>query len=177
VETTPRYTHTSPMATSGHAAAAPTNTQNKRARATRTGAAARFFRFPYCISQRSFDAGEDLDGVVLAEHEIDRVLHQKTRQLFNGSLKSTFIKIEKNDKNREKRMEPKEVAPESEMGRRPIFRCLFPALGSIREVSHLTHRILAFEMEQMPFVGAVYGIMTPRLRSARSRVHWESSSS
>ena len=63
-------------------------------------------------------------------------------------------------KNREKRMEPKEVAPDSEMGRRPICRCLFAALGSIREVDHLTHRILASKMEQMPFVGAVYGEMT-----------------
>jgi len=63
-------------------------------------------------------------------------------------------------KNREKRMEPKEVAPDSEMGRRPICRCLFAALGSIREVDHLTHRILASKMEQMPFVGAVYGKMT-----------------
>ena len=57
-------------------------------------------------------------------------------------------------------MEPKEVAPDSEMGRRPIYRCLFAALGSIREVAHLTHRILASKMEQMPFVGAVYGEMT-----------------
>ena len=57
-------------------------------------------------------------------------------------------------------MEPKEVAPDSEMGRRPICRCLFAALGSIREVDHLTHRILASKMEQMPFVGAVYGKMT-----------------
>ena len=70
-------------------------------------------------------------------------------------------------KNREKRMEPKEVAPDSEMGRRPICRCLFAALGSIREVHHLTHRILASEMEQVPFVGAVYGKMTP----VRKRVH------
>ena len=58
-------------------------------------------------------------------------------------------------------MEPKEVAPDSEMGRRPICRCLFAALGSIREVDHLTHQILASKMEQMPFVGAVYGKMTP----------------
>ena len=57
-------------------------------------------------------------------------------------------------------MEPKEVAPDSEMGRRPICRCLFAALGSIREVDHLTHRILASKMEQMPFVGAVYGKTT-----------------
>ena len=57
-------------------------------------------------------------------------------------------------------MEPKEVTPDSEMGRRPICRCLFAALGSIREVHHLTHRILASEMEQVPFVGAVYGEMT-----------------
>ena len=57
-------------------------------------------------------------------------------------------------------MEPKEVAPDSEMGRRPIYRCLFAALGSIREVHHLTHRILASEMGQVPFVGAVYGKMT-----------------
>ena len=57
-------------------------------------------------------------------------------------------------------MEPKEVAPDSEMGRRPICRCLFAALGSIREVDYLTHRILASKMEQMPFVGAVYGKMT-----------------
>jgi len=42
---------------------------------------------------------------------------------------------------------------------RPIYRCLFAALGSIREVHHLTHRILASEMEQVPFVGAVYGKM------------------
>ena len=64
-------------------------------------------------------------------------------------------------------MEPKEVAPDSEMGRRPICRCLFAALGSIREVHHLTHRILASKMEQVPFVGAVYGEMTHR-RAASS---------
>ena len=70
-------------------------------------------------------------------------------------------------KNRKKRMEPKEVAPDSEMGRRPICRCLFAALGSIREVHHLTHRILASKMEQMPFVGAVYGKMTRRPNETR----------
>ena len=57
-------------------------------------------------------------------------------------------------------MEPKEVAPDSEMGRRPIYRCIFAAPGSIREVHHLTHRMLASEMEQVLFVGAVYGKMT-----------------
>ena len=65
-------------------------------------------------------------------------------------------------------MEPKEVAPDSEMGRRPICRCLFAALGSIREVHHLTHRILASKMEQVPFVGAVYGKMTPSPRTVPS---------
>ena len=58
-------------------------------------------------------------------------------------------------------MEPKEVAPDSEMGRRPICRCLFAALGSIREVHHLAHLILASEMERILFIGAVYGKMTP----------------
>ena len=42
-------------------------------------------------------------------------------------------------------MDTQDFSLDSEWGGRPIFRCLFAAWVSIREVHHLTHPILASE--------------------------------
>ena len=78
-----------------------------------------------------------------------------------GSVISTYQMS--SSRNRERRIDPQDFSLDSEMGRRPISRCLlgacvllsyclsspvqclFATRGSIQEVHHLTHPILASE--------------------------------
>ena len=84
--------------------------------------------------------------------------HTLTFWVIQFNVISTYQKLD--HKSNESRLAPPEVPLDSEMGRRPIRRCLFAARGATGEVHHLTFRISAPKQGQTPSAGAFYGKMT-----------------